>query len=1095
MFKKAILPLLCSAALVGCGSSSDSHNNADDTDRSLDGTVDGSALTLTEGSFTFKKSLGDVVFSNGAETSNPLALDVGFGSGAYHRPGDANNIFYTITDRGPNIKCKDTGKVFGIADFCPADGDKVFPQPGFTPAIYKVKLTKNSSGDYGYEILEEVTLKNTSGTEISGLTNNLTVTDTEISIGADGSQIEFDNEGLDTEAIIRLKDGTYWLTDEYGPSLIHVAADGTILNRVVPSSVAADLADAGYPIEGLLPDILKKRKLNRGIESLAISPDESHLYFSMQSPLANPDKDTYSASRHVRLFKLALNDGEITSVEGQYVYRLDTANTFADANGSGDVGKKQKDVKISEMLAVGNDDLIILERVSSVTKFYRINLSTGANIHGQDIATMAVENNEDENAKALESIYDLASHGAKAVAKVLAFNTLTDMPDGITAPKKLEGIALLDDEHVLLINDNDFGIGGDKTTAIILKIADAFTGDSSQSKKAALNLVARYATGQFDESAAEIVSFHKKSGRIYVVNSQSKAVDVLSGLNSISTLANPLTDSNLVKDSAIDTSVDYAQSGGVNSVAVTGNLLAVAVENEHKQSNGIVAFYSLNETTGEASHLANVNVGALPDNVVFSPDGKKLLVACEGEPSQDYSNDPEGSIAVITIVDGVPAATADLIDFKNFNTDGSRHDELPKGVRIYGGAFNGTASTVAQDLEPEYISVSKDSSTAFVSLQENNALAMIDLSGTIDNDSLIRIIDLGTKDYSKAGNELDVSDKDKDASVSGTLLDNGKARINIQQWDNVVGMYQPDTIASYQAGGMNYVVTANEGDSREYISGAINEDFDNQTACETENFNWDTSVEACFEGYTPTVCAEKGQLNKENEECFSYVEEFRVEDLTSAESYGDFFAPVPAEVSALADNFSTDLTANISDEALGRLKLSIVNTVNADSGLIETLNSYGARSFTIWDDQGRQVFDSGSDMAKITAGRVGPYFNASNDRAADHKKNDRSSAKGPEPEALTIGEVNGRTYAFVGLERVGGIMLYDITNPYGVQFVEYTVNRDFTKDPTDDVEGAAAGDVGPEGMVFVSASDSPTGKALLVVGNEVSGTTSVYEVE
>ena len=133
-------------------------------------------------------------------------------------------------------------------------------------------------------------------------------------------------------------------------------------------------------------------------------------------------------------------------------------------------------------------------------------------------------------------------------------------------------------------------------------------------------------------------------------------------------------------------------------------------------------------------------------------------------------------------------------------------------------------------------------------------------------------------------------------------------------------------------------------------------------------------------------------------------------------------------------------------------------------------------------------------MEMITAGRVGAFFNASNDKEADDKKNDRSSAKGPEPEALTVGEVDGRTYAFVGLERVGGIMLYDISSPYGVQFVEYTVNRDFTKDPTDSTEGAEAGDVGPEGMKFVAASDSPSGKALLIVGNEVSGTTSVYEV-
>ena len=1085
MFKKALLPLLCSAAIVGCGSSS--HSDSNDTDLSLDNDV----FVLSEGTFTLSKSLGNVIFTKGDETSDPLALDVGFGSGAYHRQGDAKNVFYTVTDRGPNIKCKDAESVFGIVDFCPEGGDKIFPQPEFTPAIYKIKLTQSDEGAYGYEVLEEIRLKNASGIEITGLTNDLTATDTEVSIGIDGKQVSFDNEGLDTEAIVRLQDGSYWLTDEYGPSLIHVAEDGRIIKRVVPVSVAADLAGADYPVEGLLPDILKKRKLNRGIESIALSPDESYLYFSMQSPLANPDKATYSSSRHVRVFKLALDSGDIASVEGEYVYRLDTADTFADSAGNGDTGKKQSDVKISEMLAVANDELIVLERVSQVTKFYRVNLSTGDNILGSDIADVAVENNEDTEVKPLESVFDLASHDARSVVKTLVFNTLTDMPDGMTAPKKLEGIAYLGDNHVLLINDNDFGIGGDDTTAIIVDVGDRFSGDAYASKRTSLNMIARYQTGQFDESAAEIVSFHKNSGRIFVVNSQSKNVDVLSGLGQLTPLVNPLLDSNLIKDVSIDTEGDYADSGGVNSVAVYGNLLAVAVESKNKQDNGVVSFYTLDPVTGQASHLKNVAVGALPDNVVFSPDGLKVVAACEGEPSSDYLNDPEGSVAIIDIVDGEPVDEAVMVGFGDFNIGSARHDELPKGVRIYGGAFGGEASTVAQDLEPEYISVTKDSVTAFVSLQENNALAVIDLNSK----SVSRIIDLGEKDYSKAGNELDVSDKDKDALVSGTLLNNAKARINIQTWESVVGMYQPDTIASYQANGIDYVLTANEGDAREYLSGEINDDVETQLDCEAENLHWDTSVGACYEGDTPTMCAEKGLLNKENEECFSYVEEFRLEDLTSAKSYGDFVAPIPEVISALADNFSVDISDKITDEQLGRLKLSIVDTANEASGLIETIHSYGARSFSIWNDQGQRVFDSGSDMAKITAGRVGQYFNASNDRAADSKKNDRSSAKGPEPEALTVGEVNGRTYAFVGLERVGGILVYDITDPYGVQFIEYTVNRDFSKDPTDSVEGAEAGDVGPEGMAFIAAKDSPTGNALLVVANEVSGTTSIYEVK
>jgi len=1081
MFKKTLLVLSCSAMLTACGSDTTStveeSNNED--------------ISLSEGSLNIFKSLGTVTFEKDENISSAIPLNVGFGSAAYHRAGDANNIFYTLTDRGPNIKCKDAEKTFGIEDFCPADGDKIFPLPDFTPTIYKISLSKDADNNYRYEILEEIPLKDQDGNRITGLTNNITVSDTEVPVSTDASQIPFDNNGLDSEGMVRLKDGSFWLSDEYGPSLVHVASDGKIIKRLVPLSMEADLNDANYPVAGLLPDILKKRKLNRGIESVALSPDESALYFSMQSPLASPDKNAYSASRHVRIFKMTLSEGDVTEVAGEYVYRLDLPDTFTDTDGNGDPGKKQSNVKVSEMLAVAKDDLIILERVSNTTKFYRVDLNTGDNIKDLDIAMQAVASNEDDASKTLEQVYDLDSHGAHPLDKILAFNTLTDMPAGISAPSKIEGIAMLDDEYVLFINDNDFGIAGEATTAIILKVADRFTGDATKSRSAKLKLIARHEAGQFDESAAEIVAFHKASNRIYAINSFAKKVDIISGIETAAALINPLTDSNLVKDASIDVSIDYTDAGGVNSVAIFGNLLAVSVEDKYKQNNGVIAFYNLDATTGAASYVSNVAVGALPDNVVFSADGRKLLTACEGEPSPDYLDDPEGVVAVIDINNGVPASNAVIIDFKAFNKDGARNTELPSNFRAFGGPFSGPASTVAQDLEPEYIAISNDSTTAYVALQENNAIAVIDLS----NNTVKRIMELGRKDYSNAVNALDVSDRDKDALITGTLLNNGKARINIQARDNVVGIYQPDSIASYEVDGETYIVTANEGDAREYLSGEIDTDYTTQGDCEAASLNWDANVSACYDGDTPTQCASKGLLNKADEECFSYVEEFRVEDLSSSGSYADFVAPIPLAISSLADKFSVDITAQINDEELGRLKISIVDALDAETDSIDTLQSYGARSFSIWNEQGQLVFDSAADIAKITAGRVGKFFNASNDKAADSKKNDRSSAKGAEPEALTIGEVGGRTYAFVGLERVGGIMVYDITSPYGVQFMQYTINRDFSKDPSDAVEGAQAGDVGPEGLKFLSATDSPTGKALLIVGNEVSGTTSVYEIE
>ncbi len=154
-----------------------------------------------------------------------------------------------------------------------------------------------------------------------------------------------------------------------------------------------------------------------------------------------------------------------------------------------------------------------------------------------------------------------------------------------------------------------------------------------------------------------------------------------------------------------------------------------------------------------------------------------------------------------------------------------------------------------------------------------------------------------------------------------------------------------------------------------------------------------------------------------------------------------------------------------------------------------SLYTLGGRSFSIWSTDGAQVFDSGSDFERIIASSNPEFFNASND---DRTFDSRSDNKGPEPEGLVLGTVGKRRYAFVGLERMGGVMTYDITNPLAPVFVDYTNNRDFTVDPAD---APAAGDLGPEGLLFIDAKDSPTRTPLLVVANEVSGTVTLYKIE
>lgn len=504
-----------------------------------------------------------------------------------------------------------------------------------------------------------------------------------------------------------------------------------------------------------------------------------------------------------------------------------------------------------------------------------------------------------------------------------------------------------------------------------------------------LEPVGTYASGVFDASAAEIVAFHAESQRILTVNAKSGQVDVLDA----SDVTNP-------------TKIGSVTAGGdkeINSVAVRADGLAVAaVQQGDKTLPGEALFFNVTNLT----ELGRVTVGSLPDNVHLTADGAYALVANEGEPSDQlnaagtaYAVDPEGSVSVIALPQEVAAPSqADVrtADFKAY--DGN----VPAGVRVFGPeAHHNLAS---RDFEPEYISSVGD--TAYVTLQENNAIAMVDIpSATVTN-----VVPAHVTDHRQI--PLDPSNKD------------GKVELRTQP---VKGLSMPDSIAAFETGGATYFATANEGDAREWG------------------------------GYTDEV--EFKDLVEENLVC---------EDAVAG----------------------WDLTELAAKEQMGNLKLTNASGWNEERGCFDDLHAYGSRSFSIYDATGNVVFDSGSDFERITAdlhaqGKLN--FNANND---DNEFDDRSDNKGPEPEALTVGQVGERTYAFIGAERVGGVFVYDITTPASAEFVTYVNNRDFSASP----ETPAAGDLGPEGFAFVPAADSPNGEALLIVGNEVSGTTTVFEV-
>ncbi len=496
--------------------------------------------------------------------------------------------------------------------------------------------------------------------------------------------------------------------------------------------------------------------------------------------------------------------------------------------------------------------------------------------------------------------------------------------------------------------------------------------------------------GGFDggvAGASEITAFDAGSKRLFVVNGANGTVDVLD-------LSNPAT------PTRISTITVSGLGAGVNSVAVNEGLVALAIEATRKTDPGVVAFYN----AADARFLHSVTVGALPDMVTFTPDGRYLLVANEGEPNSygaADSADPEGSVSIVT-VNRTGTSTVATADFRSFI---GQEDALrAQGIRIFGPGAN-----AAQDLEPEYVAISADSRTAYVTLQENNAIAIVDIATA----RVTSIKPLGFKDHNVAGFGLDASDED-----GGTNTNSGTPAIKILPRP-VKGMYEPDAIATFVVGGTPYLITANEGEARADWPG-----FNDETRVRTH----------CAAGLDPAVFPDAANL--------------------------------------------------ILDSNLGRLRITSTpnggKTGKNATGQCNELYSFGGRSFSIWTTDVQRVFDSGDDLEQRTKALPEAAFNASHD---NNTLDGRSAAKGPEPEGVVVAKFGAKTFVFIGMERIGGVMVYDVSNPTAPAYVTYLNTR-----------SGATGDRGPEGLAFIPADKSPNSKPLLVVGNEVSGTTAIFQI-
>jgi hypothetical protein len=392
-------------------------------------TVTGTAMGAQTGDkekaprITATARLGDMplgTFSNSllsGTVRDDRGVDLG-GIGSDIYPAGRKGEFWTVTDRGPNGQIKVDGKK-----------RRTFPVPGFDPAIVKVRV----SGDT-VKVIDALPLTTSSGKPVTGLPNQEGRDEAPFTYDAK-TPLTYDPNGLDTEGIVRAHDGSFWLVDEYGPSLVHVSRHGKVLKRYVPDGLK--LSGADYPVTEALPGILLNRKGNRGFEGLAQLPG-GDLVMAVQSPLSLPDGDAGDASRTTRLMRFSPKKQAVTA---EYAYRFDPVSVV-------DPGEDDtSELKISSVVAVGRDRLLVEERTDKAARLQTVELDRSADILGgrwDDGATQP----------SLEQLDDPAASGVPVLKKRL----LVDLGRIADVPDKIEGVALVDRRTLALINDNDFGM-------------------------------------------------------------------------------------------------------------------------------------------------------------------------------------------------------------------------------------------------------------------------------------------------------------------------------------------------------------------------------------------------------------------------------------------------------------------------------------------------------------------------------------------------------------------------------------------------------------------------------------------------------------
>ncbi|MBD2858831.1 choice-of-anchor I family protein [Spongiibacter sp. KMU-158] len=953
------------------------------------GSNSGSGYSLPSVEFSTKQFfLEDVLLTDNALATvavggTNLSFTQNPGSGAFRSTKEDSNLFYTISDRGPSFPCDETSARIGQSNFCGGGNTgRVFPLgEGYTPSITAWKLTGIST-KLSLEKLYSLELRDDFGGALSGIPNERTTASTETAYDKDGAVIQPDPNGVDPEALVKLSNGRFWVAEQYGPSLLLVEEDGTVSRRELPAGADVDYASSTVTVnDSVLPKSLRRRDLDGGIAALALSPNEDFLYYVTKSPLDSPNAN----SRVIRIAKLALDsDGNITSLEGEYLYRLDTPDQYGVVSKAGSTTEQgdlesgqpisQSEITVNEAVALDEDLLVIVEQGRKVSKYYRVNLATATSIT-DTVWETATGSASAENQYLIEDV--------PFVTKQLGIDTLSyvaprdpDLPSTASPntinllEENIEGFAMLNSNFALLSNDNNWGLDGVKGRLAVMPLG-AFVVSSTLPYRPQLSYTG---SGDLDLSgfSPKAVAADSTNSQLFVIDGQSSEVKIFD-------LTDPL--SPVVSTGSLDIAAAATASGitagAAQAVAVGSGYVAVAFDASNPQTNGMVAVYRADTLAFENSF----EIGAAPRAMAFGLLGGQLVIANSGEPSDDYSTDPLGSITIVDYSSGLDVATATTLNFEDFNTGGSRAAELDAEVRVFGDGSGNTE--VAEDLQPEAVSLALDGVTAFISMPINNAVAVIDLA----NLEIDTILALGGKDFGQEGYELDVEN-------------NGTA--SLDSWPGVVGMFQPGDVGAYQYQSKNYFVTANTGKARENSA------------------------------FTEVTKAENLSVDPNNDSAGAAASGGELANLTVSDQTGD-----------------------------------------GGDGTFEEITAFGGRSFAIWDAEGSLIYDSGSDMARTTLALLG--------EAGFNDGDSVSEDRGAQPNSISLVASLNRIYAFITLETTGGVIIYDITSPYGVQFVQYVNNRDF----------AGAGDLSPQGVsAFFQSSIG-----YLAVPNAQSNNVRIFQVE